>query len=308
MSPVPSPTSDLELAKRHMDEFGYCLLEDALSQAEVEALRTRLFEQREAEAQRGIGRVLPDGKQLVVFLLNKGKVFRDMILHAGLHDIIRHVLGKQYLLSSFHAHFAHPGSSTAFHTDQFWMPPPTTESKETLVKPGSVTRTGNRGHHVGGDQLMAPKTISPAVVCNAMWMLDDFTEENGATLVVPGSHPSGRQPDHDIDNTANWTPAIGKAGTAVIFEGRTWHSTGENRTVTPRIGLTTNFCAPQFRQQENFLMGTRPEVLESASEELLDLIGFRPWQGYGGHENSYEWIKRGTYANGEMKPEPSRPS
>ena len=303
---LPRPTTDLDVAKIHMDEFGYCLLEDALSQAEVAALRTRLFEQREAEAERRSGRVLPDGKELVVFLLNKGQVFRDMILHAGLHEVIRHVLGERYLLSSYHAHFAQPGSSTAFHTDQFWMPPPTTERKQTRVKPGSVTRAGNRGHHVGGEELMAAKTISPAVVCNAMWMLDDFTEQNGATLVVPGSHLSGRQPDHDIDASANWIPAIGKAGTAVIFEGRTWHSTGENRTDDARIGLTTNFCAPQFRQQENFLMGTRPEVLEAASDELLELIGFRPWQGYGGHENGYEWVKRGVYANGEMKPTPGR--
>ena len=303
MGSLPEPTRDLALAKRHMDEFGYCMLEGALAPAEVDALRARLFEQLEAETERGVGRVLPDRKQLVVFLLNKGQVFRDMILHAGLHTIIRHVLGEQYLLSSYHAHFAHPGSKTAFHTDQFWMPPPTNASKETLVKPGSVTRSGNRGHHVGGDELIEPATISPAVVCNAMWMLDDFTEENGATLVVPGSHLSGRQPDHDLDDNANWTPAVGKAGTAVVFEGRTWHSTGENRTGNPRIGLTTNFCAPQFRQQENYLMGTSPEVLEEASEELLELIGFRPWQGYGGYENGYEWVKRGVFANGEMKPE-----
>ncbi|MDE0007513.1 MAG: phytanoyl-CoA dioxygenase family protein, partial [Gammaproteobacteria bacterium] len=256
MGSLPEPTRDLTLAKRDMDEFGYCLLEGALAQTEVEALRARLFEQLAAETERGVGRVLPDRKQLVVFLLNKGQVFRDMILNASLHAIVRHVLGEQYLLSSYHAHFAHPGSKTAFHTDQFWMPPPTNASKQTLVKPGSVTRSGNRGHHVGGDELIAPATISPAVVCNAMWMLDDFTEENGATLVVPGSHLSGRQPDHDLDAKANWTPALGKAGTAVVFEGRTWHSTGENRTSAPRIGLTTNFCAPQFRQQENYLMGT----------------------------------------------------
>ena len=147
------------------------------------------------------------------------------------------------------------------------MPPPTNENKETLVKPGSVTRAGNRGHHVGGQGLLQRKTISPAVVCNAMWMLTDFTADNGATLVVPGSHLSGRQPDPGLDDNADWVPAVGTAGTAVVFEGRTWHSTGENRTKGMRIGLTTNFCAPQFRQQENFLLGTRPEVLESASPD-----------------------------------------
>lgn len=302
---LPEPTTDLDVAKGHMDDFGYCMLKDALSGGQVSALKHRLFEQREAEQRRGYTKVNPDGKELVVFLLNKGQVFRDMILHPGLHSVVAHVLGDEFLLSSYHAHFAHPGSKTAFHTDQFWMPPPTDENRRTLVKPGSITRAGNRGHHVGGAALMQPKTIAPAVVCNTMWMLTDYTAENGATLVVPGSHKTGRQPDHDLDDAADWVPAEGPAGTAVLFEGRTWHSTGENRTGQLRVGLTTNFCAPQFRQQENFLLGTRPEVLESATPELLKLIGFKPWQGYGGYQNGHDWNKRGVYALGEMVPESS---
>ena len=62
----------------------------------------------------------------------------------------------------------------------------------------------------------------------------------------------------------------------MVLDGRVWHSTGANVTDRTRIGLTTNFCAPQFRQQENLQLGTLPEVLENASEELLDLIGFKP--------------------------------
>ena len=81
-----------------------------------------------------------------------------------------------------------------------------------------------------------------------------------------------------------------------------WHSTGENRTGRPRIGLTTNFCAWQFRQQENLAMGVSPEVLAHASPELLDLIGFRPTFGYGGIE-ARERIARGQYGLGELKPE-----
>ena len=187
------------------------------------------------------------------------------------------------------------------------MPPPVNGRKQTLVKPGSVTRAANRGRHVGGDALIDPKTISPAVVCNTMWMLDDYTEANGATLLVPGSHLSGRQPDHELDSNANGVPAIGPAGTAVAFEGRTWHTTGANITERPRIGLSTNFCAPQFRQQENFLLGTRPEVLRDASPELLDLIGFKAWQGYGGYENtSGQWVARVARVDcalGELQPE-----
>ena len=308
MTRLPQPTTDLDLAKRHMDEYGYCLLKDALSPEEVDALRSRALEQLEAEEQLGVNNnVRADKKQLVRFLINKGQVFRDMIFHPGLHALLDHVLGSAYLLSSYHAHVAHPGSTKAFHTDQFWMPPPTNEHKRTLVKPGSVTRAANRGRHVGGEALIDPKTISPAVVCNTMWMLDDYTEANGATLLVPGSHLSGRQPDHELDSNANWVPATGPAGTAVVFEGRTWHTTGANITDRPRIGLSTNFCAPQFRQQENFLLGTRPEVLRDASPALLDLIGFKAWQGYGGYENtSGQWVARVARVDsalGELQPE-----
>ncbi len=299
---LPQPTTDMVHAKSDMARFGYCIVKDVLKAEEVEELQRRLAEQIKAEAEIGLAHHLPDKKQLVMFLLNKGQVFRDILLKPVLHEIVGAVLGEEYLLSAFHAHLAHPGGEKAFHTDQFWMPPPTTEEKKTLIRPGSITRLKNRGHHAGGDELSSVASISPAVVCNAMWMLDEFTEANGATIVVPGSHLSGRQPDAAMDENADWVSVTGPAGSVVIFEGRTWHSTGVNRTDKTRIGLTTNFCAPQFRQQENLLLGTRPEVLESMSSELKRLCGFKPWQGYGGYENSGEFVERDQYTVGELRP------
>ena len=146
--------------------------------------------------------------------------------------------------------------------------PPTNDRKETLMKPGSMTREGHFGHH-GAEATMNLPAIAPACACNAMWMLDDFRDDNGATIVVPESHLFGRQPDPELYSEANWIPVEAPARSVMIFEGRTWHSTGANRSDQTRIGLTTNFCAPQFRQQENLLLGTSPEVLEEASEELL---------------------------------------
>ena len=300
---LPKPTTDVDRVKSDIDAFGYGLLANALNQDEISEIRARLMEQLSAEEEQGVSLRLPDGKQLVRFLINKGKIFRGPILHEGLHTVLKHVLGDVYLLSSYHAHFAHPGGTTNYHTDQFWMPPPTNEQKQTLVRPGSITRKGNRGHRTVRERPTSNKSIAPAVVCNAMWMIDDFTEENGATLVVPGSHLSGREPDNDLDNGENWVPALGTAGTVCIFEGRTWHSTGRNITNAPRIGITTNFCAPQFRQQDNFPFGTRPEVLTDAPQRLMELLGFVPWQGYGGYEG-VERVVPGTHAFGEMKPEP----
>ena len=299
----PRATTDLTEAKAQLDEFGCCILKNALSQDEVSALRTRLLEQTEAEAQQGRTHINDDKKQLLLFLLNKGKEFRELLFHPEVRELVGHILGSVYLLSSFHGHIAHPGGTKVFHTDQWWMPPPTNIEKETLIRPGSITH-GFRGHHMGGDAALSPSAIAPACVCNAMWMLDDFREDNGATIVVPGSHLSGRQPEPVLDAEANWIPLSGPAGTVLIFEGRIWHSTGANISDQTRIGLTTNFCAPQFRQQENFFLGTSPEVLEEASQELLALIGFKPWCGYGHVESrKSEWVTRGQYALGELRPD-----
>ena len=290
-----------EAAKAHLDEHGYCVVEGAISAAAAAALRKRLTEQAAAEAQLGETRVLPDKKQLIYFLLNKGQGFRDLLFHPAMRQLVAHVIGPRYLLSSYNGHLALPGGTTRFHTDQWWMPPPTTTAKRTLLLPGAIDRDAHRGHYRRGAEGMEPVAIAPACVCNVMWTIDDFTAENGATIVVPGSHLSGREPDQELDADADWKPAVAPAGSFIVLDGRVWHSTGENRTTRARIGLTTNFCAWQFRQQENLAMGVSSEVLAQASTELLDLIGFRPTSGYGGIE-ARERIARGQYALGEMTP------
>lgn len=90
-------TTSIDQAKADMDAFGYCLLKNALSQDELEAVRARLLEQLAAEEQQGYGLHLPDRKQLVRFLINKGKVFEGIVLHEGLHAVLNHVLGESYL-------------------------------------------------------------------------------------------------------------------------------------------------------------------------------------------------------------------
>ena len=295
-------SGSLEAAQAHLDEHGYCVVEGAIGAGAAAALRERLVEQAAAEAQLGETHQLPDKKQLIYFLLNKGQGFRDLLFHPAMRSLVEHVIGRHYLLSSYNGHLALPGGTTRFHTDQWWMPPPTTAARGTLLRPGSIDRDAHRGHYQLGEEGMQPVAIAPACVCNVMWTIDDFTAENGATIVVPGSHLFGREPDQELDTDAGWTPAVAPAGSFIVLDGRVWHSTGENRTGRPRIGLTTNFCAWQFRQQENLAMGVSPEVLAHASPELLDLIGFRPTFGYGGIE-ARERIARGQYGLGELKPE-----
>ncbi len=302
---LPQPTADLSIAKAHLDEFGYCLLANALTPKQVEALRTRLVEQAAAEKQQGLA--FEDGSkekssginQRVWMLINKGKIFHEPLLHKEVHELIRHVLGEQYLLSCYTANIAKPGGvAMNLHTDQWWMPPPTRRDRSPLPV-GSITRERRDVDDAG-----PPSMIAPAVVVNVMWMLVDFTPENGGTRLVPRSHLTGRHPDKELDRDVEPIAAEGPAGTAMVFDGRMWHGTGANVSDGPRLGVLSTFCGPQFRTQENLTVGTSKEVLENAPPELLALLGFKVWNAYGRVESpAVDFISPDEISLGELRPE-----
>ncbi|MCZ6681096.1 MAG: phytanoyl-CoA dioxygenase family protein, partial [Candidatus Poribacteria bacterium] len=300
---LPQPTTDLDLAKANLDQFGYCLIAGALNGEEVLRLRRRLEEQAAAEKQRGLayedaGPNQNGVNQRVWFLVNKGQVFRDLLLHRVVRELVGHVLGDEYLLSSFTANIAKPGGVMGMHTDQWWMPQPVGPGGPS-VRPGSMTRAHFRGRRFDQAGSTPPTMMAPAVACNVMWMLTDFTSDNGATRVVPRSHLSGRQPDTELDVDVEGIPAVSPAGTAMVFEARLWHSTGANVSDSPRLGVLSYFCAPQFRQQENLMVGTHPKVLKDAPPELLALLGLKVWQGYGRIESpTDEYISPGQTSLG----------
>ena len=103
---------------------------------------------------------------------------------------------------------------------------------------------------------------------------------DGATRLVPESHLSGKHPDParlDYPEIQAEAPA----GSAIIWEGRTWHGAGINRSRGPRIGVSAYFTGPQFRQMANWTYGAKPEAYADAPPELKDLLGFKVWGGYG---------------------------
>ncbi len=297
---LPQATKDLAIAKADLDRFGYCLLAEALDADQVVALRSRLEEQALAEREAGVGyfdgapdqnwgsfrdadgRLRTDAfsaargvNQRVWMLVNKGQVFLDVLSHPLARELVGHLLGEHYLLSSYTANIANPGGvAMKLHTDQWWMPAPTRRERRPLPI-GSMRRDRF------DEDPKEPSMVTVTACCNIMWMLDDFSEENGATRIVPGSHLKGRQPDPERDVDVSTVGAVGPAGSAMVFDGRLWHGTGANTGNSRRMGLLTTFCGPQLRPQENFCVGTRPEVLRAASPDLLELLGFRVWSGYG---------------------------
>jgi ectoine hydroxylase-related dioxygenase (phytanoyl-CoA dioxygenase family) len=129
------------------------------------------------------------------------------------------------------------------------------------------------------------------VVANFAWMLDDFSDENGGTRLVPASHlnqaatpRSSAYAPSDPANTptlADTIAAEGAAGSIVCFDGRVWHGTGANRTDRPRHALLSYHCRPFIRQQENFALGLDPALRQSERPALLNRLGFVTWAGLG---------------------------
>jgi ectoine hydroxylase-related dioxygenase (phytanoyl-CoA dioxygenase family) len=296
-------TADQARLKADLDAYGYCLVGDALRRDQVEAIHRRLAEQAEAELSQGIrphnAAHVDAVNQWVTMLINKGRVFRDLPTNPATLSLVEHVLGREFLLSVLEAHVVRPGGQAmALHCDQWWLPFPVAPRPDQ-ARVGSITRTT-----VPTAPPDAARTlIWPPAVVNVMFMITDYTEANGATRIVPGSHLSGAQPSRVLPHPVPTVAAEAPAGTAVVFEGRTWHAAGVNVSDRPRFGITATYCGPMFRQLTNFTVGTHEDVLREATPELRKLLGFRIWSSYGGiDDNAVEFIERAEGRVGELRP------
>ena len=303
MAPTaPRPTRDLATLKDDLRLHGYGILEGAIDPETTAAIRDRLLEQAAAERARGaaskITQIEPDDdvNQWVAFLPNKGEVFRALMNNAACLETVRFILGEEALLSEFSAHITWPGNKEmGLHTDQWWMPHPAMPG-EDYARPSDARRTKQRT----GAPTPADHPINPPVVCNVMWMLSDFTIENGATRLVPGSHLSGLHPDPKAHYDTVY--AEGTAGSFVVWEGRTWHAASLNTGNSPRLGITTYWCAPFCRQLLNFTYGLRPEVAAGLTEQERALMGYRVWGTYGSTGDfDAEWANPGPENLGELR-------
>lgn len=251
---LPEPTTDRTQMNADLAEFGYCLAADALAADQLASLGDAV--DRVAREDAAAGRMFVDtngNNQRLWQLLNRGPEFLALAEHPLALDLAGVVLGSRtptdsaahelpaFLLSSLTGNIAGPdGHPMSLHADQGYVNEPW---------PG------------------AP------LVCNGGWFIDDFTETNGATLVVPGSHLHNRRPDRSARSEAR--PAIGPAGTLLFLDGRTWHGTGANTTQDElRRAVFSYFCRPWIRLQENHSESLHPDIRASMSPTLRRLCGF----------------------------------
>jgi ectoine hydroxylase-related dioxygenase (phytanoyl-CoA dioxygenase family) len=276
---LPPLTDDLEEAKDHLARFGIARVAGALTSEEIAALKGRLSEQAAAERQAGIAFLDGGGaNQRVWNLPSKAEVFCDLLRKPVVRTMARHLLDGDYCLSSHTANIAAPGGvPMVLHSDQGYT----------------------------------PRAIEMALTMNVMWMLVDFTEDNGGTRLVPGSHRIPTEPPQD--GSVRTIAGVGPAGTALVFDGRVWHGTGANVTADElRYGVLTYFCRPWMRPQENYTLSTHPDVVAGADDELLALLGFRVWRSLGGVQGpwgpgtpstpGYGTVTRPDEYIGEMRP------
>jgi ectoine hydroxylase-related dioxygenase (phytanoyl-CoA dioxygenase family) len=235
---LPPIRDDLEAAKADLDAIGFTRIRGTKSDEHLARIRDRLEEQAAGERAHGKAFFLEGPNQRVWNLANKGEVFRDWACDPDVSALVEHMLGPDYLLFSLTANIAGKGGEKMF---------------------------------LHGDQQFSKIDTLP-VVANSILMLVDFTAENGATMIVPGSHDIGRWPKPE--NDADAIPAIGPAGTVLVYDGRLWHGTGANRTDALRPAILTAYSRPYIRTQENHSLSIAPEVYDACSPRMLTLLGF----------------------------------
>jgi ectoine hydroxylase-related dioxygenase (phytanoyl-CoA dioxygenase family) len=114
-----------------------------------------------------------------------------------------------------------------------------------------------------------------------MWALTDFSEANGATRIVPGSHTRDHSPEYGkhYDSIAAEMPR----GSVLVWHGSLWHGGGANTTRERRVGIAMNYCAGFVRQQENQQLGIPLETIRQFEPRLRQLVGFGIYRGLIGH-------------------------
>ena len=265
---MPAPTRNVEAAQADLTERGICILADVLNRDEVERLRECV--DRQAAAERQLGELAPAGadgpRQQLSNLVNKGRPFLELVERPEADALAGYMLGKHFLLSSLTASIHHA---------------PTAE-------PQVLHR----------DQGQVPATADFPAACNLFWLLDDFTAARGSTHFVPGSHrwpaehlvkPPPREATAQIE---------APAGSVYAWDGRVWHGAGVNLEGHPRRHVTTFFCLPWMRQQENWGITCLQEVLDDAGPKLGARLGLRTYGTLGmttGTRTPGEGVSLGNY-------------
>jgi ectoine hydroxylase-related dioxygenase (phytanoyl-CoA dioxygenase family) len=229
-----------------LDENGYVILEDFMSPELLAGLRVRVEELFEIEGENAGSEFRQEaGARRLANLVDKGDLFQETVAMPQILQRIEKVIGPNFKLSSLNARSANPHSESdqPLHADM-----------------GGIA--DEHGYWV----------------CNTVWLLDDFTPENGATRVVPGTHLLRKLPQDVLADIYAPHPdqklILGKAGTVVVMNAHAWHGGTANRTSAPRRALHGFYCRsdkPQQQYQKQLLRPATQQKLTPVLRKILAL-------------------------------------
>jgi hypothetical protein len=226
---------DADLAA--LDRDGYVVLTGLLSPDECDTLRAEL-----APLLGHTGRNAFEGHhtQRIYSVLDKTRAVDRLVDHPRVLALLDRLLLPNYLLSQLQIINIRPGEDAQLlHPDDGIYP---------IARP------------------------RPNLSAATVWAIDEFTDDNGATVLVPGSHhwPDGRTPT-DADPRRN---AVMPAGSCVLFLGTLWHGGGPNHSTAPRLAATAQYCQPWLRTQEAFTLSTGTSTARDVSEDIRRMLGY----------------------------------
>ena len=224
-------------------------------------------------------------------LLAKSPLFADLAIHPLALAFAEAELGQSCLLSALLAINLHPGETVQpWHFDD------------------------------GGAKVPRPR---PVLGISAFWAIDDTTELNGSTEVIPGSHLSDEQivegATRPADFTSKTTPNTNRdpgnrpdavkmmmpSGSLAIAKGTLWHRGGANLSDRPRLTITPQYCAGWVRQLENMSLAVPAELAKKLLERARELIGYSIHPPFMGHVDGVHPKRLGPTAGCCQSPMPA---
>src|SRR4051812_13859301 len=251
---MTATTVDVDEHVARIADDGYTIVEDAIEPDLVDALHDDLLRlERYFDVQPSPNSFEGHHTIRVYNLLAFGELYERIPVHRHVLPIVDGVLDPGCLISSLSSISILPGETAQpIHADDQLIP---------LDKPHRPT------------------------VCNSMWALTDFTDANGATRIIPGSHLRDHSPDYGApyDSIA----AEMRKGSVLVWHGSLWHGGGANTTGERRVGVAMNYCAGFVRQQENQQLGLSRETVARFPKRLRELVGYGVYNSLIGHINKH---------------------
>jgi ectoine hydroxylase-related dioxygenase (phytanoyl-CoA dioxygenase family) len=229
------------LANEILHGKGYVIIPDLLNKEEAAATRSLIFNLAEHERQQN--KLISQGhKERVYGLIYKGKIFESLVQNPTLLSVVESILGEDIILGGFSAHILHPGARRmGIHVDYpYWAMSP-------------------------------PFPTSPVLEIQVIWLMEDFTANNGAPLFVADSQKLADKPNSSKFEELS-QKITGPAGAAIISHGLCWHDTSVNNSDRPRISLLGNYTPQYIHPLEDNLFDYQSEVIERASPKLKQLL------------------------------------